>query len=67
TNYLNEVRIDEGKRLLTSTDMPIKEIVPLVGFNDYDYFNKVFKRIAGLTPAAYREMQPYHLRERREL
>lgn len=61
TNFLNEVRIDEGKRLLTTTDMPIKEIVPLVGFNDYDYFNKVFKRIAGLTPAAYREMHSYQL------
>ncbi|MDD2297438.1 MAG: PocR ligand-binding domain-containing protein [Sphaerochaetaceae bacterium] len=57
TNFLNEIRVKEGKRLLKETDMPIKEIVPLVGFNNYDYFNKVFKKIAGLPPAAFREMQ----------
>ena len=61
TNYLNEVRINEGKRLLKETDMPIKGIVPQVGFSDYNYFNKVFKKIAGLPPATFREMQGTNL------
>ncbi|QTL99179.1 response regulator [Iocasia frigidifontis] len=53
--YLNYVRIREAKSLIASTNCQIKEIVPEVGFNNYNYFFKVFKGIQGMTPVEYEE------------
>ena len=55
-NYLSEVRVEQAKALLVDTDIPIKEIVSMVGFEEYNYFNRVFKKIAGLPPGEFREM-----------
>lgn len=60
SSYLNEIRISEGKRLLSETVYPIKQIVKQVGFEDYNYFNKVFKKAVGLPPGTYREMFGKH-------
>ncbi len=53
--YLNNVRIAEAKSLIADTDKQIKEIVPEVGFNNYNYFFKVFKDSQGMTPVEYEE------------
>lgn len=55
-NYLSEVRIEQSKQLLIETDLEIKEIVTRVGFEEYNYFNRVFKKIAGLPPGEFRAM-----------
>ncbi len=55
SQYLNRVRIERSKDLLKNTDLSIKEIVFSVGFNDYNYFNKVFKNIVGIPPAKFRK------------
>ncbi|NQT58888.1 MAG: PocR ligand-binding domain-containing protein [Bacteroidetes bacterium] len=60
SSYLNDLRILEGQRLLGETTLPIKQIVKQVGFEDYNYFNKVFKKAVGLPPGAYREMFGKH-------
>ena len=60
SSYLNDVRILEGKRLLNETILPIKQIVKQVGYEDYNYFNKVFKKAVGLPPGTYREMFSKH-------
>ena len=52
--YLNMVRIEESKRLLTNTDYSIINIAVSTGFEDQSYFAKVFKRYTGLTPKQYR-------------
>ena len=44
----------EAKRLLLSSNRSIKEINFELGFKDPSYFNKVFKRLCGLSPRAYR-------------
>ncbi|MEH6307479.1 helix-turn-helix transcriptional regulator [Olivibacter sp. CPCC 100613] len=44
----------EAKRLLGTTRRSIKEINFELGFKDPSYFNKVFKRLAGVSPSAYR-------------
>lgn len=54
SNYLTSLRIYQAARLLFTTDMPISLIAGQVGYKDYFYFAKVFKRIAGYTPTAYR-------------
>ena len=53
--YLNMVRIEESKRLLTNTDYALLDIAIAVGFEDQSYFSKVFKKYTGLTPKQYRK------------
>jgi len=54
STYLNSVRIEEGKRLLIETAVPIKQIVQMVGFRDYNYFNRVFTASVNIPPAEFR-------------
>lgn len=52
--YLNMVRIEESKRLLTNTSYSVIDIAVATGFEDQSYFSKVFKKYTGLTPKQYR-------------
>lgn len=52
--YLNMVRIEESKRLLSNTDYSIIDISLATGFEDQSYFSKVFKKYTSLTPKQYR-------------
>lgn len=52
--YLNMVRIEEAKRLLSNTEYSIIDIAVAVGFDDQSYFSKVFKKYTGLTPRQFR-------------
>lgn len=52
--YVNHVRVQQAKYLMESTDIKLKEIVRLAGFNNYTYFFKVFKMIVGVTPLEYK-------------
>ncbi|MBU5210385.1 response regulator transcription factor [Heyndrickxia oleronia] len=54
---LNELRIKEAKRLLVETDMSIKEIAILSGFQNQHYFSKVFKKMVNQTPKQYRLLE----------
>ena len=53
-HYLACKRIEAAQDLLARTDRPIKEVVFRTGFKDYNYFNRTFRRLAGMAPAAYR-------------
>lgn len=53
-DYLNMVRIEESKRLLSNTTYTILDIAVAVGYEDQSYFSKVFKKHTGLTPKQYR-------------
>ncbi len=55
SSYLTKIRIEEAKHLLRTTNLPIKEIVCQVGFDDYNYFNKKFSQIVSLPPAQFRK------------
>ena len=46
--------IEEAKRLLTSTDLTVREVSEQVGFNNMSYFYKIFTGSCGMTPAEYR-------------
>ena len=52
--YLTHVRLEEGKRLLTSTDTSIQDIALQCGFSSSSYFIRVFKTEVGITPLQYR-------------
>ena len=54
-DYLNRVRMEHALELLLNSDKRSYEIADEVGFRDYRYFNEVFSRYYGKTPAAYRK------------
>ena len=47
-------RIERAKKLLTSTDKPMKEIAGLCGYCNAGYFTNAFRAETGLTPKAWR-------------
>lgn len=55
TYYLNEVRIENVKRLLIDTDNLIVDIAVNCGYNHIPHFNQTFKKYTGLSPNAYRK------------
>ena len=52
--YLNGVRIARARRLLAQESMRVIDVANAVGFDDQSYFTKVFRRVTGMTPLAYR-------------
>ena len=53
--YLNGFRVSKAQPLLASTEKPLAEISQEIGFCDQSYFGKVFHKLAGMTPMAYRQ------------
>lgn len=53
--YINQKRVDEGKRLLEYTKNTITSIAYELGYEDCGYFIKVFKKYTDMTPQAYRD------------
>lgn len=52
-NYLNEYRIELACQLLMQEKENVAEICYHVGFNNVPYFNRVFKKLKGVSPTAY--------------
>jgi len=52
--YLVERRIAEAKDLLRNTDLSITEICMAVGYESLGSFSTLFRKVAGLSPSAYR-------------
>ena len=55
TEYLFSFRMDRAMVLLTATDLSITEVSERVGYADYFYFSKMFKKYTGRTPTRYRK------------
>lgn len=53
--YLANTRIAQAKRLLKQHALSITDVAQLVGYDDYAYFSRVFKKMEGKSPRAYRE------------
>jgi transcriptional regulator GlxA family with amidase domain len=54
--YIQNLRIEEAKRLLESTQFPVDEISVAVSYEDPSFFRRLFKRLTGLNPSQYRRM-----------
>ncbi|NOU65595.1 helix-turn-helix domain-containing protein [Paenibacillus sp. LMG 31461] len=52
--YLQNIRIEQAKRLLLHAKLSVEEIAFQTGFADDAYFIKVFKRMVGQTPSSFR-------------
>ncbi len=53
--YLTQLRMTRSASLLGNINLTIEEICCLVGYNDYYYFNKVFKKHFNVSPGRYRK------------
>ena len=54
TDYVNTLRIQEAGRLLADPTLKVYEIAQQVGFTDYHYFLKIFKKVTGRSPTDLR-------------
>lgn len=54
-SYVDEVRIENSKKLLLEHDYKVYEIAQRVGYTNVDYFHKKFKKYTGMSPAEYRK------------
>lgn len=54
SDYINKCRIDIAKELLSTGEMNVKEVCFKVGYNDPNYFSKVFKKYEGISPINYK-------------
>lgn len=52
--YITEVRMQKAKYLLEETDKKVFEIAHMVGYEDANYFAKVYKKYTGILPSDYR-------------
>lgn len=57
--FVTAYRIERARQRLLSTELTISEVGRAVGYPDSNYFTKVFKRVMGCTPSAYRAKQDY--------
>jgi two-component system, response regulator YesN len=60
SEYLNKLRIDKAKELLSETPNRVFEIAEFVGYREYKYFVHVFKKHTGVTPTDYRRLHASH-------
>jgi two-component system response regulator YesN len=54
--YILQKKMDIAKKLLSTTTIPIYVIAVRCGYEDSNYFCKVFKRLEHLTPLEYRRI-----------
>ncbi len=56
--YIHTQRLQEAARYLTTTTLSVTDIAVLTGFNDLNYFTRLFKRHYHLPPSVYRQQPP---------
>lgn len=54
SNYILQKRVDEAKKLLCGSSLPINTVSLHIGYSNFSYFTKMFKENTGLTPLEYR-------------
>ncbi len=52
--YVQRLRVEDAKRRLERTDVPVERIAWEVGYEDPAAFRRLFRRITGIAPGAYR-------------
>lgn len=55
TKYILSLRMSSAKELLCTTDLPVKQIGIMCGYDDPHFFSKAFKGFFGISPAEYRK------------
>lgn len=58
TNYLGRVRVEKAKEMLLDPHVRISEVAYECGFQSLTHFNRVFRKLVGESPTAYRTRLP---------
>jgi two-component system response regulator YesN len=54
-DYITQLRIEKAKQLLADRKLRVYEISQMIGYQDANYFAKVFRKATGMNPSEYRE------------
>ncbi|WPR74563.1 AraC family transcriptional regulator [Algoriphagus sp. NG3] len=57
TQYIQQLRVTEAKKLLLETDLSIAQVSYQVGFQTLSHFNKTFKSLTDMTPKDWRRLE----------
>lgn len=52
--YLNRLRMERAKDLLSTTELRVSEVAHRLGFEDFRYFTRLFRKVTGSTPREHR-------------
>jgi AraC-like DNA-binding protein len=55
--YMIHCRIEEAKRLLEYSNLSVREIASVIGYENANYFNLLFKKVTGSPPGKFRRMK----------
>ncbi|NPV69160.1 MAG: response regulator [Firmicutes bacterium] len=56
-DYLTQLRLEEGKKLLARTNDTVAAIAERVGYAEANYFSRIFRRHFGMSPGEYRQQR----------
>ena len=57
SDYINQCKIEAAKKMMSESDYKIYEISDILGFESAFYFSRVFKKVTGLSPRDYKNVQ----------
>lgn len=55
TAYLTRIRIEKAKHYLANGRLRVYEVAHKVGYHNYTYFSKIFKKVVGMSPEDFRK------------
>ena len=58
-NFLNEVRVSHACQFLIQKDITVQQVCYQTGFSNVSNFNRIFRKITGKTPHAFRRQLPF--------
>jgi two-component system response regulator YesN len=56
SDYLIQLRCEEAKRLIRTTQEPLAAVAEAVGYQDPKYFSRIFRKTVGIKPSEYRKL-----------
>ncbi len=54
-DYLQKMRLEKAKQMLTASEVSLDEITKAVGYADTSSFRRLFRQVIGISPTAYRQ------------
>jgi AraC-like DNA-binding protein len=55
--YLMRLKLNEATELLQDPGLLVKQVATKLGFTDYFHFSRMFKKVFGLPPEAFRHLR----------
>ena len=55
--FITNRRIDEAKSLIITSELTLGQIAEIVGFSDYNYFSRIFKKVTGVNAKSFRKLK----------